>query len=126
MDTFTIGRLAEAAGVHIETVRYYERRGLLEEPPRSESGYRQYSPSDVWRLQFIRRAKELGFTLTEISEMMGPGSRSPATILEATRAKIEAVERRRRELEQVHARLSQLAKLCEQGDAADCVALRLT
>ena len=72
MGSFTIGRLAETAGVNVETVRYYERRGLLEQPPRPGQGYRQYSDADVWRLQFIRRGKDLGFTLAEIAELLGP------------------------------------------------------
>ena len=125
MATYTIGRLAEAAGVHLETIRYYERRGLLETPPRTASGYRQYSSADLWRLQFIRRAKELGFTLAEIADMLGSEDRSAASILDATRTKIAAVEAQQRELEALRCRLSQLAQLCEQGDA-DCVALQLT
>ncbi|MDQ4132660.1 MAG: MerR family transcriptional regulator [Actinomycetota bacterium] len=126
MDTFTIGKLADAAGVHVETVRYYERRGLLDQPPRTDSGYRRYSSADLWRLQFIRRAKELGFTLTEITDMVGPGSRSAASILEATRAKIDAVQARQLELQERERRLERLAHLCERGDAADCVALRVS
>jgi DNA-binding transcriptional MerR regulator len=104
----------------------YERRGLLEQPPRADSGYRQYSSSDLWRLQFIRRAKELGFTLAEIAEMIGSGDRSPATVLATTRAKIGAVEARQRDLEKVRCRLAQLAELGEGGDAADCVALKIS
>lgn len=126
VDTFTIGRLAEAAGLNVETLRYYERRGLLEEPPRTESGYRQYSSSDLWRLQFIRRGKELGFSLSEIAEMLGSGDRSSGTILDATRAKIAAVERRQRELEELRGRLEQLAQLCERGKADDCVDLQVS
>ena len=56
--------------MHIETVRYYESRGLLRDPPRSAAGYRQYSHGDLWRLQFIARAKRLGFTLTEIASLV--------------------------------------------------------
>jgi MerR family mercuric resistance operon transcriptional regulator len=63
VETLTIGQLAREAGVNIETIRYYERRRLLQEPPRTSSGYRQYSSTDLWRLQFITRAKQLGFTL---------------------------------------------------------------
>ncbi|MCH7939031.1 MAG: MerR family transcriptional regulator, partial [Candidatus Marinimicrobia bacterium] len=58
----TTSQLANSAGVNVETLRYYERRGLLPEPPRRASGYRQYSQDDVARLQFIKRAKDLGFT----------------------------------------------------------------
>jgi DNA-binding transcriptional MerR regulator len=127
VDTFTIGRLAEAAGVNVETVRYYERRGLLEQPDRAGGGYRQYSAADVWRLQFIRRGKDLGFSLAEIAELLGAdGERPAAAVLAAARAKIEALDERRREMEAVRGRLEQLAALCERGDDPDCAALRVT
>jgi MerR family copper efflux transcriptional regulator len=66
----TIGRLAKAAGVNIDTIRYYERHGLLPRAARRESGYREYAADDVARLLFIRRAKELGFSLTDIGELL--------------------------------------------------------
>ena len=66
----TIGKIAAQAGVNVETVRYYERRGLLPEPPRTESGYRLYGPESVTRLRFIKRAQELGFTLHEIADLL--------------------------------------------------------
>jgi DNA-binding transcriptional MerR regulator len=130
MTAFTIGKLAEAAGVHVETIRYYERRGLLAPPPRSTSGYRQYSPDDLWRLQFIARGKRLGFTLAEIASVMSPPSpaapASPQRVLEAARAKIAAIDERQRELARTRCRLQQLAELCEHGADADCLALRVT
>ena len=67
----TIGQLAKRARVHVETIRYYERHGLLPEPSRRASGYRQYSPVDVAYLRFIRRAKTLGFSLKEIKVLLG-------------------------------------------------------
>src|SRR5438445_10622353 len=70
MGPLTIGQLARRAGVGIETVRFYERQGLLEEPARKESGYRQYQEDVVARLRFIKRAKELGFSLREIMELL--------------------------------------------------------
>lgn len=70
MHTMTIGRLAKLADVKIDTVRYYERNDLLPAPARRESGYREYAPQDVERLRFIRRAKDLGFTLAEIAELL--------------------------------------------------------
>lgn len=66
----TIGRLAKDASVKIDTVRFYERQGLLGKAPRSEGGYRLYSAADVQRLKFIRRAKALGFSLAEIIELL--------------------------------------------------------
>lgn len=68
--TFTIGRLAKAADVNVDTVRFYERQGLLAPAPRSSGGYRLYGPADAQRLQFIRRAKTLGFSLEDIGELL--------------------------------------------------------
>lgn len=65
-----ISQLSKLAGISIETIRFYERRGLLEKPPRSQSGYRLYSPKTITRIKFIKRAKELGFSLKEISELL--------------------------------------------------------
>ena len=70
MDTIRIGRLAELSRVSIDTVRYYERAGLLPEPARRASGYREYSHSDVERLRFVRRSKQLGFSLNEIADLL--------------------------------------------------------
>src|SRR5688572_27027868 len=70
MNVLTIGQLAKRAGVNLETIRYYERRGLLSEPPRRASGYRQYRPDVVARIRFIKRAQELGFSLNEIHELL--------------------------------------------------------
>jgi DNA-binding transcriptional MerR regulator len=136
MGTFTIGRLAEAAGVHVETVRYYERRGLLARPARPPSGYRRYTEDHLWRLQFIARGKRLGFTLGEIAEVLGPADAGsgqspslvpgPVLVLAATRAKLAAIEEQQRSLERTRCRLRQLADLCQHGDEADCVALRVT
>jgi DNA-binding transcriptional MerR regulator len=126
MRTYTIGKLAAAAGVHVETIRYYERRGLIEQPPRSSGGYRQYSADDLWRLQFIGRGKQLGFTLAEIAEVLGSDAGgSAATVLAAARAKIAAVDDEIAELARVRCRLHRLAELCSHGDDADCVALRV-
>lgn len=126
MSTYTIGKLAAGAGVHVETIRYYERRGLLDRPPRTASGYRQYPPDTLWRLQFIGRGKQLGFTLAEIAEVMGTeGTGSAAGVLAATQAKIAAVDEQLQDLARVRCRLQQLAELCRHGEDADCVALRV-
>src|SRR5688572_18129427 len=70
-EVFTISDAAKSAGLGTETVRYYEREGLLREPPRTAAGYRQYNGDDVRRLAFIRRAKALGFSLREIRDLLG-------------------------------------------------------
>ncbi len=124
MGWFTIGTLARTAQVTVETVRYYERRGLLEQPERG-AGYRQYSDDDVRRLQFVRRAKELGFTLSEIQELLGSaGSRSTDEVLAAARAKLAHVDDDLRRLELLRGRLTRLVRACEDG-STDCVALEV-
>jgi DNA-binding transcriptional MerR regulator len=128
MSTYTIGKLAEAAGVHVETIRYYERRGLIAPPPRSPSGYRQYGAEDLWRLQLIARGKDLGFTLAEIADVMGTGpgaGRSATDVRAAAQRKIAVLDERRRQLDHTCARLHQLVNLCDDGHDADCRALRL-
>ena len=70
MEALTIGQVARRAGVGIETVRFYERRGLTKDPPRTDAGYRQYPADVVLRLRFVKRAKELGFSLKEIAELL--------------------------------------------------------
>jgi DNA-binding transcriptional MerR regulator len=126
VESLTIGQLAGEAGVNIETVRYYERRGLLREPPRTRAGYRQYSFTDLWRLQFIARAKELGFTLAEITTLLGPdsGSSSDAVVTMA-RAKMRELDERQMALADTRFRLERLIDVCEDPASDDCIALRV-
>jgi MerR family mercuric resistance operon transcriptional regulator len=121
----TIGALARAAGVNVETVRYYERRGLLAAPARTESGYRQYDDEALWRLQFVARAKRLGFTLTEITELLGAdgAARCVDGVLDAARAKLVALDERMHALDAQRTRLERLVRTCEDGDDRDCTAL---
>ena len=127
MPALTIGQLAAAAGVHVETIRYYERRGLLPEPPRSPGGYRQYGSDDLWRLEFVGRAKALGFTLTEVGELLEEDTRRDVGSVRAiVLRKLEAIEARQRELAGVRSRLERLADVCADPDSDDCGALRLT
>lgn len=126
MEVLTIGQLAQAAEVHIETIRYYERRGLLREPPRTESGYRQYALSDLRRLQFIGRAKRLGFTLTEIAGLIGPASTNRVdSVSRIAVAKLEALDEQQRELAATRARLERLVDICRDPGSEDCTALRV-
>ncbi len=120
----TIGALARAAGVNVETVRYYERRQLLDAPPRAQSGYRTYGPSDVDRLQFVRRAKDLGFTLQEIGELLhGDGLGSTTDVAAAAQAKLLTLDHEVQSLMEQRCRLRQLLQICDHGDGQDCVAL---
>lgn len=117
-----IGQLAKRAGVAIDTVRYYERQGLLPSPPRRDSGYRLYGDEDVLRLRFIRRAKALGFTLVEITGLLELSARrhgDMAELKQAAEAKLRAVEQRIAELQRVCDGLRQLVKHCPGHGALD-------
>lgn len=111
----TIGRVASAAGVGIDTIRYYEREGLLPEPERRLSGYRDYTPDAVTRLRFIRRAKELGFTLPEIRELLALSAdreRGVRGVKQRAEARLVEIDRRVRELKRVQRGLKNLIGAC--------------
>ena len=95
MAGLTIGKFAAAEGVGVETVRFYQRRGLLALPEhRGPGGFREYSEADRWRLAFIRRARQLGFSLGEIGDLLGPAeARSTGDIVRAAEARLEAINR---------------------------------
>ncbi len=124
MDMLSIGQVARRAGVGVETVRFYEREGLLEEPPRRASGYRQYDEQVVKRLHFIKRAQKLGFSLKEITELLllrVDGQTSCEEVKGRTEAKIAEVERKLLELQRMRQALLQVATLCTvQGPASAC------
>jgi len=124
MDILSIGQVARRAGVGVETVRFYEREGLLEEPPRRASGYRQYSEQVVKRLHFIKHAQKLGFSLKEITEQLllrVDGQTSCEEVKGRTEAKIAEVERKLIELQRMRQALLQVATLCTgQGPASAC------
>ncbi len=126
MSGMTIGNLAAAEGVGVETVRFYQRRGLLAKPERRGSGYREYSDADRQRLVFIRRARQLGFTLGEIADLLGPAeAQSTQEIAAAAQAKLAAVDAQVRDLVQLRCRLRQLVRVCEHGSGQECAALLL-
>jgi MerR family mercuric resistance operon transcriptional regulator len=126
MSGMTIGQLAAAEGVGVETVRFYQRRGLLTTPERRGSSYRTYSQADRSRLVFIRRARDLGFTLGEIADLLAPAeAQSADEIAVAAQTKLAAVDAQVRELVQLRCRLRQLVRLCEHGDGQQCAALLL-
>jgi len=124
MDMLSIGQVARRAGVGVETVRFYERQGLLEEPPRRTSGYRQYSEQVIKRLHFIKRAQKLGFSLKEITELLllrVDGQTSCEEVKGRTEAKIAEVEQKLFELQRMRQALLQVATLCTgQGPASAC------
>jgi DNA-binding transcriptional MerR regulator len=122
MATLGIGRLAKHAGVPIDTVRHYERIGLLKPSGRLASGYRRYGEAELKRLQFIRRAKALGFTLGEIQSLLAlSAGRDVEKIRSAATAHLTDVERRVEELVRVRDSLRKLVDACPgHGRAEDC------
>ena len=124
MSLLTIGQVARHAGVGIETIRFYEREGLLEEPLRRPSGYRQYPEHVVTRIHFIKRAQQLGFSLKEITELLTlrvDGHTSCEEVKQHAEAKIADVERKLLELQRMRQALLHVAALCTgQGPASAC------
>lgn len=123
----TIGQLARRAHVHIETVRYYERRGLLKKPPRSASNYRIYSEEAVRRILFIKRAQKLGFTLSVIKDLLLLRERPTSQCASAyAQFRLKIIENEK-QIEMLQAQLTRLRSLveqCEREDAGDrCVLL---
>jgi MerR family mercuric resistance operon transcriptional regulator len=122
MKRLRIGQVAELAGVGIPTLRFYEKEGLIPSPERRSSGYRQYKPEVVRQVRFIRRAKELGFTLKEIQELLSIRTSSPQTC-EEIRSQVEAkakdIEERIASLERMKVALRSLAEGCDGEDSFD-------
>lgn len=114
--TFTIGRLARAAGVNLQTVRFYQRRGLLPVFPRPMSGYRLYSHTDVQRIRFIKRAQALGFTLREIRQLLELSERRCREVRPLAEIKRDDVVRRMRDLNRMLRALDRALEACRQGD----------
>ncbi|MEX2284888.1 MAG: MerR family DNA-binding protein [Gemmatimonadota bacterium] len=123
--TLTIGAVAKQAGLGIQTVRFYEREGLIEAPPRSSSGYRAYDEKAVYRLRFIRRAQELGFTLKEIRELIALEQDQDADceqVRGVASSKLSTVENKIADLQRMKAALQQLIHSCNgSGPIRDCV-----
>lgn len=123
-NNLTIGKLSRAAGTGVETIRYYEREGLLEPPARSASGYRHYAREVVARLRFIRQAKELGFSLREIKELLSLRMQPDTTcadIRKRARQKIAAVDLKIEDLRRIRDALVRLASACRgKGPTSEC------
>ena len=118
----TIGQLAAAVDINVQTIRYYERRGFFPATRRTASGYRQYTDDSISRLRFIKHAQALGFSLDEVSELLAlrvrHGSACGAVERKA-RDKIQLVEQRIRDLERLKATLEQLAAACRRRRVTD-------
>jgi Hg(II)-responsive transcriptional regulator len=123
-ETLKTGEVAAQAGVNIQTLRYYERRGLLKEPERRPSGYREYAPDAVQLIRFIKRAQDLGFTLTEIEDLLRLRTDQESACSEvrsAAEAKIEDIEQKIRHLRAMKRALGQLVASCAtEGSLRHC------
>ncbi len=124
MGYLTIGKLAKKAQVNIETIRYYERRGLISRPPRPHSGYRQYPNEIVKRIDFIKRAKELGFSLKEIGNLLSlrlDPSTSCSDIKSRAETKIEHIEEKIKALQKMKTALVEVSRACSgRGPISEC------
>ena len=127
MDSLTIGALAKRAGVGVETVRFYERRGLVRRPARPRAGYRAYPDEAIGRIRFIRNAQALGFTLQEVKELLAlrvTAGTSCAAVRSRASAKVADVKRRLTDLERIRMALEKLIAVCPgRGALADCTIL---
>ncbi len=119
-----IGQVAKRAGVNVETIRFYERKGLIKQPPRHAGGYREYPHDAIARIRFIKRAKELGFSLTEISELLLLQADPRATcgdVKQKAEVKISTIHGRIQDLQKMKCSLEQLAAACKgSGPLDDC------
>ena len=123
MQRLTRGAVSAQAGVNIETVRYYERIGLLPAPPRSEGGHRIYSEELLRRLIFIRRSRELGFTIEEVRGLLAlvdGGDYTCAEVKALTLDHLGEVRRKLADLERMEAVLDDMAARCDGGQVPDC------
>ena len=120
VQSLSIGKLAASGGVSVETVRFYQRRGLLPQPTRDE-GIRRYGSDDVRRLRFIKQAQAAGFTLEEIKELLDlDASEDRSRARELADARVKALDARIVELQRARDALRRLARECGSGSAGPC------
>ncbi len=126
MKRLQIGEVAQKAGVSVDTVRYYERRQLIDEPPRRASGYRQYAPRVIGRIRFIKQAQKLGFTLGDIEELLrlrdAPNT-DCSDMLDRAEAKLVEIEEKIAALSDMKSTLEELVDQCrrsQQGSDSEC------
>ncbi len=122
-DGLSIGKLSQLTAVNIETIRYYERIGLVPKPPRSGSGYRRYGVTDVGRLNFIRRVRDLGFSLEEVRRLLGLAdqkSRSCRRVHEIAVGHLAEVRAKMADLSRMEKVLADMVKTCARGTMPEC------
>ena len=117
----TIGKLAKSAGVGVETIQFYERKGLLKKPTKRDGGFRYYSNEETTKVRFIKRAQDLGFTLREVKELLDLQSKRSITGAQVeTRAKekIKEIRKKMSDLKRMEASLLKLSRMCGEGEQA--------
>ncbi len=114
-ETMTIGNLAKAAGVNIETIRYYQKIGLVTEPEKPEQGYRRYPVLTIGRIHFIKRAQKLGFTLSEITELLSLNDVNCDAARTLAEHKRELIQQRIKDLDAMQGELSKLIDVCRNN-----------
>ena len=117
MSTYSIGQVAKQSGFSVETIRYYEKEGLLKEPDRKESGYRQYKQEAIIRLSFIQQAKELGFSLKEIGELLSIRSVENTVcddVKQLAQEKLDNIESKLKMLQRMRKSLKKLVDVCPE------------
>lgn len=115
MEKITIGKLAEMSGVGVETIRFYQRKELIREP-KTQSGFRTYNEEDAQRIQFIKRAQDLGFTLSEIKELLELNTKprmTCGTVKLKTTEKLKEIEKKINDLNRMKASLEKLSNACD-------------
>jgi len=112
----TISKLAKELGVNVETIRFYERRGLIDQPSKPETGYRHYPDETVQRIRFIKRAQDLGFTLEEITSLLSLNDRPCGHVQELAEHKLRAVKEKMADLQRLEHALKALLTQCRSND----------
>ena len=112
---YTISQLAKSAGVNVETIRYYERRGLIEQPDKPAEGYRRYPETTLNRIRFIKRAQELGFSLEEITNLLALGESHCSEVQELAEGKLVSVRAKINDLRRLERVLEDLIAQCRSN-----------
>lgn len=123
MNGLTTSELANEAGVNVETIRYYERLGLIPQPPRTESGYRIFPAEAIKRIKFVKRSQDLGFTLAEIHKLLTLTESEDFTCGEVQQfasQKLKEIELKIRDLQNIKSILQELSSKCSEGQNRDC------
>ena len=117
----TIGKLAKAAGVKVDTIRFYERKGIIKRPTKEPGGFRYYATDEATRVRFVKRAQELGFTLREVKELLELQSKRKvlgSEVRAKAQEKLSEIKKKISDLKQMQASLEKLSQVCGEGEQA--------